>query len=256
MQHDDGTLLHFPRSADFYLWPQRIVCHLLDPAAAPLVEIHFLGTAMALWLELRGIPALHASAVAVDGRAVAFTSSNGGGKSSLAAALMQAGHPLLTDDILPVERAADGTITGRPGYPTMRMWPEEARHFLGHIDGLPRVHPRLDKRRVFVGPPAGFGSFHGAPAPLACLYLPDRRDPAQWGERVEIAPVSQAQAVIELVRHSFVARLVHAAGLQPARLHLFAALVRQVPVRRLVYPSGFDHLPSVCDAILVDQSVG
>ena len=36
------------------------------------------------------------------------------------------------------------------------------------------------------------------------------------------------------------------------RLEFFARMVQQVPVRRLVYPTGFEHLPRVRETILED----
>ena len=69
---------------------------------------------------------------------------------------------------------------------------------------------------------------------------------------IGITPVSPRDAVIELVRHSFTPRVVEAIGLQAQRLDFFAQMVQQVPMRRLVYPSGFAHLPRVRDAILED----
>jgi hypothetical protein len=38
--------------------------------------------------------------------------------------------------------------------------------------------------------------------------------------------------------------------LQPARLARLARLVRSVPVRRLVYPSGFERLPEIVGNLL------
>ena len=247
---DGCDVLRFTRVADFYLWPDRIVCHLLDPAYDYLVEIRLLGPVLSFWLERRGIPALHTAAVVVEGRAVGFLSANSGGKSSLAATMMQAGYPLLTDDILPVEHS-HGAFVGRAGYPQMRLWPDEARYFLGHHEGLERVHPAYSKRRVLVGTD-GFGAFCDVSQPLACLYLPERRDSAEAGMEIGITPVSPRDAVIELVRHSFTPRVVEAIGLQAQRLDFFAQMVQQVPMRRLVYPSGFAHLPRVRDAILED----
>ena len=63
-------------------------------------------------------------------------------------------------------------------------------------------------------------------------------------------PVSPRDAVIELVRHSFAASIVESLRLQPQRLDFFAQLVQQVPMRWLIYPSGFEHLPRVREAIL------
>jgi len=241
-------VLRFPGVLDFYLWPDRITCHLIDPQSQFLVEIRLLGPVLAYWLERQGAAALHASAVVLEDRTAVFLSTHGGGKTGLAAALMRAGGALLTDDLLPVEERGDSFL-GHPGYPQMRMWPDEAIWFLGGCDDLPLVHPELSKRRVPVGPD-GFGTFCDRPAPLACLYLPDRR-PEPHGA-VEIHPVAPRDAVIELVRHSFSPFLVEAAGLQPGRFDRFTRLARQVPVRRLSYPSGFDRLSSVVEALLRD----
>lgn len=246
----DCDVVRFTRVADYYLWHRRIVCYLSNTDYRYLVEIHLLGPVLSLWLERQGIPMLHAAAVAMQGHAVGFLSTNSGGKSTLAAAMLQAGYPLLTDDILPVEHSS-GAFIARPGYPQMRLWPEEAQHFLGHYVDLELVHPAYAKRRVPVGQ-GGFGTFCDQSQPLACIYLPERRDVQKHGTQIEILPLSRRDALIELVRHSFVASLVEQLGLQAQRLDLFARLVQQVPMRRLLYPSGFEYLPLVREAVLTD----
>lgn len=243
-------VLRFTEVADYYLWPESIVCHLLDPAHDYVVEIYLLGLGFSLWLELQGIPALHASAVVVEDRAAAFLATNSGGKSSLAATLMQAGYPLLTDDVLPIERSGE-TFKGRPGYPQMRMWPEQAQLFLGHYEDLDIVHPAYSKRRVPVGK-GGLGTFCGTSQSLACLYIPERRDPVDWGTGVEISPLSRQEALMSLVGQSFAAHIVDGLGLQRHRLNVLASLVSRVPIRRIAYPDGFEYLPSVRSAILED----
>lgn len=249
-RQDGYDVLRFTGVADYYLWPEGIVCHLLDPAYEQLVEIRLLGDTFALWLELQGIPALHASAVVVEGRAAVFLATNSGGKSSLAASLMQVGWPLLTDDILPLERR-DEIFLGRSGYPQMRMWPDQARHFLGHYKDLDIVHPAYSKRRVPVGQD-GLGTFIDGSAPLACFYLPERRDPTEWGTEIEIIPVSHAEALLSLVGQSFVPHTVQALGLQSQRLGFLTPLVTQVPMRRIIYPEGYEHLPEVRRHLLED----
>ena len=263
---DTHLIVRFTEIADFYLWSDRILCHPLSAEyrrrlsgyrpeevaeyQRMLIEIYLLGYVFACWLEWRGLPALHASAVVVGECTAAFLSSGGGGKSSSAVALMQAGNALLTDDILPIEYSS-GAYIGRPGYPQMRMWPEQAQHFLGRYEDLDLVHPSFSKRRVPIEQ-GGFGAFCSAPRPLACVYLPERRDPADWGTRIEIEQVPLREAVMALIGHSFVAPVVGALGLHPHRLGFFARMVNRVPVRRVVYPSGYDRLPLVKDAILED----
>lgn len=239
-RNEKSDVLSFLGAGDFRLQAAKIEAWL-EGARLDLAELRFLGPVLSYWLELRGLPTLHASAVAVNGRATAFVSRHGGGKTGLAAAMVRAGFPLLTDDLLVLEELA-GRWDARPAYPEMRMWPDEAAHFMGPPEDLPLVQADSEKRRVAVGD-GGFGSFLDASTPLACIYLASRRP--EGGGGIEVQPVSRSEALIELVRHSFSARLVEAAGLQPARLERLARLVRAVPVRRLVYPSGFDRLPEV-----------
>lgn len=242
----DFDVVRFAEISDFRLGPDRITCNLLDPAYDFTVEIQLLGLVFSVWLECRGMPALHASAVVVGEGAVAFLAGNRGGKSSLAGTLLQRGYALLTDDILALGRR-DGRILGRPSFPQMRLWPTEADYFLGGHEHLPLAHPRYSKRRVTIGP-AAFGRFCDRPVPVSAIYLPEQRE----GAAVRVSPVGPAQALIELVRHSFAAHLAEAMGLRASRFRFFSDLVRTVPVRRLVYPPGFEHLGAVCDAIIED----
>jgi hypothetical protein len=239
--------LRFHEAGDFLVEDDRIAADL-SAARLDLAELRFLGPVLSHWFERRGLPTLHASAVAIGYRGIAFVSRHGGGKSGLAAAMVRAGCALVTDDLLVLEKRED-RWEARPSYPEMRMWPDEAAYFVGASESLPLVQSDSEKRRVAVGGGSGaFGSFQAASLPLACIYLASRRPEADGG--VEIQPVSRSEALIELVRHSFSPRLVEAAGLQPARLDRLSRLVRQVPVRRLSYPSGFERLPEVAEALL------
>jgi len=239
-----GEILSFAGAGDFLIRSDHIDGYSPDWSNG-LAELRFLGPVLSYWFERRGLPAFHASAISVQGRAVAFVSRHGGGKSGLAAGMIAAGASLLTDDLLVLEER-EGHWEARPSYPLMRMWPDEAEHFLGNYAGLPRVQEDSEKRSVAVGA-GGFGTFHDASSPLACIYLATR---VEGAEIVQIQPVSRSEALIELVRHSFSPRLVEAAGLQPARLDLLARLVRRVPVRRLVYPSRFERLGEIAGQIL------
>jgi hypothetical protein len=241
-------LLRFSAVADFYLFADRIVCHVLDPHSPDEVEALFLGTVLAFWLETRGIPVLHASALTDGKRTIAFLGERHGGKSALAASAVAAGYHLLTDDVLPLE-LRDRLVWGRPGYPTMRMWPNEAMHFVGSLESLERVHPGQSKRRVPVGED-GFGEFCARPRCITAIYLLNRSESSD--EQVRIDPVRPAPGVVELVRASFTPRMALAAGLQPARMEFFSRVVERVPLRRLTYPSGLDKLALVRDTIVAD----
>lgn len=233
--------------ADYYLSPERILCCLSELSYDYLAEIHLLGYIFSIWLESRGVPALHASAVVQDERAIAFLAGHKAGKSSLAACFMQAGFTLLTDDILPLACGHEG-CRGRPGYPQMRLWPDQAEHFLGRHRDLEIVHPAYTKRRVPVGAD-GFGAFRNRSAALGCLYLPEMREDST---DVEIEPVPPRVAFAQLMRCSFVGPVADALGWQPRRLPALAQVASTVPVRRLRYPPTIDRLIEVRQTILAD----
>ena len=244
-----GFRLHFPRAADFYHTEGRLRWRLLPGGDPGLAEIYLLGTVLAWLREGQGIPVLHAAAVGIEGGGAAFLASSQGGKTSLAASLVQAGGELLSDDLLAVEETASGWV-GHAGYPQMRMWPDQAHHFAGETHGLARVHPSLEKR--FVPLHRLGGTFRAAPLQLRALYLPERRTDPEGGLEVRIAAVPPARGLIEVVRHSFLARMVEAAGLQPGRLARLARLAAEIPLRTLSYPSGVQHLAAVAEAVRTD----
>jgi hypothetical protein len=242
--------MQFTDLADYYLWPGRVICHLRQETPLHLMNVQLLTSVLPFWLELRGYVTIHASAVSLAGKAVGFIAHSRDGKSTLAAALLQDGCPLLTDDVLPLSRQASG-YWANPGFPAMRMWPAEAEHFVRRSEDLERVHPDYTKRYVPVSE-QDFGLFCDHPCPLGCIYVLERREASELAGGPEIKAVPSREAVIELLRYSFVTRLSQAVGLAPDRFNFFAGLVRDTPVRRLLYPSGYEHLPQVRRAILAD----
>ncbi|MEN8144865.1 MAG: hypothetical protein ABFS14_07925 [Gemmatimonadota bacterium] len=240
-------VLRYRGFADFYLWDDRIVCHLIDSNRFDAVELYFLGLVLAFWLERAGTVTLHASAVEIDGKAVGFLASKMGGKSSLAATFVQADFSFLTDDFLALRFEEDVWWTSS-GFPQMRMWPDQARHFTDDVDALALVLAGEEKRRV----PIAAEAFCSGRNPLAALYIPERG--AETAGQIEIDTLSPRDAVIELVRESFLTRLLESAGLHGRRLAAFVSLARQVPVRRIRYPNGIDLLPDVRAAIVREET--
>jgi len=82
---------------------------------------YLLGPVLGLLLRLRGVTCLHASAVALADRAIAFVGSEGAGKSTTAALLARKGLAIISDDVVAlVER--DALFTFIPAYPYLSLW--------------------------------------------------------------------------------------------------------------------------------------
>ncbi|NDJ74627.1 MAG: hypothetical protein GYB65_00090, partial [Chloroflexi bacterium] len=244
----DYHVLRFHGFAEYYVGADTVFGHVLDPRYHYMLEIFFLGNAMSLWLEMHQTLALHASAVEVNGGTIAFLADSRGGKTSLAAQFVQQGFPLVTDDILAI--GSPPGFLGQRGYPQMRLWPDVAQHFLGRYQELELVHPDYTKRRVRIG--TDFGQFAVSATPLQCIYIPERYETTDEHPPITITVVSPAIAIMELLRHSFVARMVDALNMQQQRMQALSVLIRSVPVCTVRFPSGFDHLPRVQTAILED----
>jgi hypothetical protein len=79
-----------------------------------------IGQALPIASSLRGFEVFHASAVTVDGQAVAFVAPSGVGKTSLALQMVLAGARLLADDVVALE-AGEGEVLAHPGAGTANV---------------------------------------------------------------------------------------------------------------------------------------
>lgn len=199
-----------------------------------------LGPALGALLHQRGFVVLHASSVALTGGVVGFLGAPGWGKSTMAGAFRATWLGIVADDVTAVRLGPDGA-TVVPGVPQLKLWPEAAVALGETPDALSRVHPRLEKRQrpVVALPPA--------PLPLRRLYV------LADGARPEIEPLPLQEAFVELVRHSYLARALHATGTAALHARQCAALAASVPICRLRRQRSLAALPDV--ARLVERDL-
>ncbi|MBI3454389.1 MAG: hypothetical protein HY002_01190 [Candidatus Rokubacteria bacterium] len=226
----------------------RIACHALDGASREAFTTYLLGQVLSFALLDRGIEPLHATAVVIGGRAAAFLSGPGSGKSTLGAAFLQAGHALLTDDLL-VARPEGRRIVAYPGPRRIKLFPGVARRLFGErVAGIP-MNP-LTRKLVIPLVPAGARAASGA-TPLRAIYVLRSPDPRRRVRRITIRPLAPRQACLALLRNTF-----NSIVLDPARLRrqldLAARLTRTIPVRSLSFPRELAALPAVREAIEAD----
>lgn len=97
-----------------------------DPLPAA-VRADLLGRVLALAAHADGRLPLHASAVSIRGRAIAFLGPKHAGKSTMALALVRHGARLLTDDTLVVRFDPQGIPVASPGVQQVRLWEDSSR---------------------------------------------------------------------------------------------------------------------------------
>ena len=117
---------------------RRVVSHPrpeVDPAIIPIL---LTGTIVAYLLSEGGNLVLHASAVELDGGALAFIGYSGQGKTTLASLFCAAGYPLVTDDLLPVKVDELGDVSCTPGGVQLRVRPKAEAVIAHFTDSVPR----------------------------------------------------------------------------------------------------------------------
>lgn len=238
-----GLFLSYSDFGHFEILPGKITYYLQNTLDQPRLEALLFRTVLILWLEQIGMPVLHASGIVIHDLAIGFLANSSTGKSTLAAAFAHNDAKFLTDDIFPIE-AQDNGYLARPSYAWLRLLPEAARA-LGYKVRENDINPekfavRLDEAYI---------QFCPEPIRLAALYLPVRRDGI---EAVSIKTLSTKQAYLGLIQHSFAGQWLVKSPLNPQRMSFFVDLVKKIPIKQLVYPSGYEHLPAVVEAVKQD----
>jgi len=180
-----------------------------------ILRYWLLHTFVPLVLELERIyRLLHVGAVEVSGKAMLFSAFSGGGKSTLTDHFLREGHPLLSDDSLGIRSDGAGGWYAVPSYPYCRPY---------------RQAESLGKR---------IRNFASVPLPVGAVYLLERSDPAQ---AISIEAVEGIKKYEALLHSSF----IDFDFMTRERFDFFSSMAREIPLYRVRYPDGREHLPAL-----------
>jgi hypothetical protein len=230
----------------FRFWVEGLGSYHVDPAA-PAVDVPS-GTSIGVEERLWGIPAvlcfmamgdhsLHASAVQIGDRAIAFGAPGRFGKTTMASALVAAGHRLLSEDSTCVRIGPDG-VAVVPG-PAMLRVRRDAYERL-RLPGVERVSEDDDRVHLRL---EGDARDTGDPVPLAGVML---LRPGPDADPVRIELVEPEAAIPDLWALSF------KFPTDEGRATCFddlGQLTASVPVWDLTRPMRFEALDGVVRAV-------
>jgi len=247
---DGSTYLRWRGLFEFLVSPdgRRIAFRHLSRATHESFGVYLLGQVLSFSLLARGAETLHGTVVSIEGQGIALLGDCGDGKSTLGAALLARGFPIVTDDLIALERRGQNWLV-HPGAPRLKLFPPVARALLGASVGAARMNHLTPK---LVLPLAdGAGSTPNA-VPLRAMYVltaPD--DPGSRATKPRLSRVDGSAAFLQIVRSVFNLQV-----LTPQRFEtqfaFAASMAATVPVKRLHYPRRLRCLPAVCDAVLRD----
>jgi hypothetical protein len=212
-------------------------------------QVYMLGQALSFALVKQRFEPLHATAIVVDGHAIAFLGGSAFGKSTLAACFLAGGHRLLTDDLLILRSCAEG-IVAYPGPPRIKLFPQIARTFLSGAASGVAMNAGTEKRILALDETQACAR----PVRLAAIFsLAVPRESCR-SNRPTIEPMSPREAFVELVGSSFNRRLAGAQRMA-RQFAAMAPIADAVPFKKLTYPRRIDLLTDVRAMVLADAHV-
>ena len=208
---------------------RRIVIDALSGVPEANVRLFLLGSVFGALMHQRGLLPLHANAIAIDGKAVAFMGASGEGKSMLAAWFHDRGYPVVADDVCVVRLDEDGRAIAAPGVQRLRLWKEAlqamgrdssvyARSFAGRDEIEKYDLPFEPDQRV------------ADPYELAAIYVLGTAD------SFSIKLLSGLEATEAVFSHTYRGHYVSDAGVQKQHWQSAVELVRRTPVFRVRRP--------------------
>jgi hypothetical protein len=215
----------------------------VDPLTDADAITYLLGPVLAFLLRLRGRVPLHASGVAIDGSAVLFAGTAGAGKSTTAAALASLGHPLLSDDVVPL---ADGDAgpSAWPGYPRVSLCDDAAQALFAAGDELPAFSATYRKRYLDLET-AGL-AFQHEPLPIGQVVVLAGHTP---GSAPAVRPLGPREALVALLPHTYGTYLIDM-GMRAREFDVLARLVEAVPVYEVRFAAGVETLAAQSAAVV------
>lgn len=230
-------LLRIPDIARFLLSDGReIAFEPESDAKADDIPIFILGTVFGILLHQREQIVLHASAVRVNDKAVLFCGSSGAGKSTIAAALVQRGYSMMTDDVCAIAVTAEGMPMVYPDGRQLKLW----AHSIERLDLAERRGERVRSRleKFYVEPGEAFNE----PLPLGAVYaLREARPPHAPGiERPNVV-----DAALVLRRNAYRPLIVSRMGQKAHYFHAATTIANIAGIFHLNRSLDFSQMPDV-----------
>lgn len=226
---------------------RQIVCRIPPNLTAADVASYLTGPVLGFVLRIRGVVALHASAVEIcDNDAVLLVGPACAGKSTTAAAFATMGHKVITEDIAALPAGDDLRVCA--GCAEIALRPDAAEWMYGSPDALPRFSDGWDKRRLDL---IELEAFSAAPVPIRAVYL--LTNTPTVSDAPCVMDTSPAEAMVELLANVYGNRLLHD-DLRVRELDAVHRIVSGVPVKIAATGAEPRLVPRFCEVLVNDLS--
>ena len=239
----EDYFLRFPELADFWISQKgdQIRCFAMPSASNESIRHLLVDQVIPRVIAHQGWIVLHASAIEMEGRIIAFLGESGWGKSTLAISFYEQGFPLLTDDSLLLKPKA-GKFVGIPSYAGSRLWSDSLEAVVNDKSGVHPVAHYSSKKRLIFPESLKRNVFQ---LPLTAIFVLASPDELRDLKEVTIEPLKGAQMIMELVKHSFHLDVTDRDIISDQFKVLGQMINTSLPIYRLSYPRDHALLENV-----------
>jgi len=237
--YSDGTerWMHVPGIASFRFGSRGEEAVVVpEPGTTPVsratIEDTYQRAVLPMALHAHGDEVIHASAVVMGDRVVAFSGRSQTGKSTVAYGLHRRGYRVWADDTLVFDASAE-SVQVIPYPHRLRIRAEAAEYF-----------DLRELRRHDTSSWTALEQAQDEPAPLACIFLLERE--ARSSMQVETIQLTPAQALAGVIEHAYMFRLDEGERTRKM-IRKYFLLATQVPVFRMRFRAALDQLPEMLD---------
>jgi hypothetical protein len=239
---NDGTCrFAIPAVANYLIRDAQEI--IIEPSMSPEasdIRLFLFGTVFGILCHQRGFLPLHASCVGIGGCAIAFAGASGMGKSTLAAALVQRGYPLLADDVCVVDWRTPGPPMVIPSIIRLKLWRDVLDALDLQIAPEARVRVGLEKYTVMQTP------LHVEPLPLAAIYHLCEAKPL---DKANASP-SGLDVLLQLRDATYRWKAAYHLGLQHTIFAATSRIAALVPNQALVRSTDLADLNTLVECVL------
>jgi hypothetical protein len=246
---DQESWMHVRGIGSFRFEPGGLaatVVPLADSTPEQVLDTYY-RTVLPMALQFHGREVLHASAVVVPQGVLALCAVSETGKSTLAFALARRGYPLYADDAVVFELREGQPLSSRIPF-KIRLRRPSADHF--------GTEP---KERVLVGGGPAPEARQEQDLPLAAVFVlersaPDERVTAGISSRGDPGAIVAVERLAAAVAFQAVLPHAYCFSLRDPRrkalmMRQYMGLADKVPVLRVRFRPGLEHLPAIVDEI-------
>ncbi len=216
----------------------------IDPkqgASQDEILLFLLGSVMGALLYQRGYLPLHGSAVEVNGKALIIIGISAAGKSTLAAALNQAGFPIISDDLSAITLNDSGKCVILKGIPFIKLW-KDTVNILYPVGSFCKVRPQINKYKI----PLGNIDKVRVEIPIdSIVNLAARNEPSY-----RMRKISGAEKFSVLRDHAYRDQLIKGMGIMEHHFQMLIKLANQTEVFLLERPSIPMDIHSLRDYVI------